>query len=102
MSKVSIRHDVGGPYGMLATREAFDSYGAMSAVDYAPSFTGRLPVEWARRYDADNRNPGIVYTVRSWATPIAWICATGQIVIPDVGYSISTTRHQNLCRAWLA
>lgn len=102
MSKVSIRTDVGGPSCLLANREPFESHGAMSAVDYAPSSTGRLPVEWVRRYDADNRNPGIVYTVRSWATPIAWILATGQIVIPDVSYSITTTRHQNLCRAWLA
>lgn len=101
MRKVSIRYDVGGSGGMLAARESFDSYGAMSAVDHAPSFTGRLPVDWARRYDADSRNPGIVYTVLSWATPIAWVHATGQIVIPDVAYSISTTRHQNLCRVWL-
>jgi hypothetical protein len=101
MRKVSIRNDVRGPYGMLAQREPFDSYGAMSAVAYAPSFTGRLPVDWVQRYDADNRNPGIVYTVRSWATPIAWIRATGHVVIPDVSYSVSTTRHQNLCRTWL-
>lgn len=101
MGKVSIRYDVGGSYGMLARRVPFDSYGAMSAVAYASSFTGRLPVDWVQRYDADNRNPGIVYTVRSWATPIAWVRATGRVVIPDVSYSVSTTRHQNLCRAWL-
>jgi len=73
----------------------------MSAVDHAPISAGRLPGEWAQRYHADLRESGIVFTVLSWETPIAWIRATGQVVIPDVRYSTSTTRHQNLCRAWL-
>lgn len=102
MAKASIRYDVGGPNGLLANRRPFDTYGAMSAVSFAPTGTGRLPSWWARRYEADNRNHGIVYTVRSYATPIAWVRADGQTVIPSVGYSVTTTRHQNLCRAWLA
>ena len=102
MAKASIRYDVGGPNGLLANRRPFDTYGAMSAVPFAPTGTGRLPPCWARRYDADNRAHGIVYTVRSYATPIAWVRADGRTVIPPVGYSLTTTRHQNLCRAWLA
>lgn len=102
MAKASIRYDVGGPNGLLANRRPFDTYGAMSAVPFAPTGTGRLPSWWARRYDADNRAHGIVYTVRSYATPIAWVRADGRTVIPPVGYSLTTTRHQNLCRAWLA
>lgn len=101
MSKVSIRHDVGGPAGMLARRKPFDSHGAMVATPYAPAFTARLPAEWASRYRSDNQSPGIAYTVRSYATPIAWALANGEITIPEVSYSITTTRHQNLCRAWL-
>jgi hypothetical protein len=101
MVRVSIRKGVGGPCGVLANRMPFSSHGAMSAVEYAPSFTGRLPVDWAERYRADNDADGITFTVCSWATPIAWVRATGEVVIPDVSYSSSTKRHQNLCRAWL-
>lgn len=102
MAKASIRYDVGGPNGLLANRRPFDTHGAMSAVSFAPTGTGRLPSWWVRRYDVDNRACGIVYTVRSYATPIAWVRADGSTVIPPVGYSVTTTRHQNLCRAWLA
>src|SRR5919197_3563197 len=98
MTRVSIRHDVRGPFGLLAKREPFDSYGAMSACGFAPASTGRLPADWAARYRADDRSPGIAYTVRSYATPIAWVRTDGEIVIPDEGYSLTTTRHQNLCR----
>lgn len=102
MTKVSIRHDVVGPHGVLARLLPFQSHGAMSAVPYAPSETGRLPRHWANRYRDDQNEPGIVYTVRSYATPIAWVRADGRPVIPPVDYSTTTTRHQNLCRAWLA
>lgn len=101
MTMVSIRRDVWGPDGLLARREPFTTYGAMSADGYATP-TGRLPNEWVTRYRADDRNPGIVYTVRSWATPIAWVRADGEVIIPDESYSRTTTRHQNLCRVWLA
>jgi hypothetical protein len=101
MGKVSIRYGVGGPDGPLASLQPFDTHGAMSATPYAPSSTGRLPLPWARQYASDCRAPGIVYTVHSYATPIAWVRADGRTVIPPVPYSATTTRHQNLCRAWL-
>lgn len=101
MAKVSIRYDVGGPSGLLANCEPFDSHGAMWARDYAPAQTGRLPLSWAECYRADARNPGIVYTVVSYATPIAWLRADGKTVIPDVSYSLTTSCHQTPCRAWL-
>jgi hypothetical protein len=101
MTLISIRRDVGGPDGALAHLLPFRSHGAMSAVPYAPAEVGRLPLHWVNRYRDDQRAPGIVYTVLSYATPIAWIRADGRPVIPPVGYSLTTTRHQNLCRAWL-
>ncbi|GAA4100962.1 hypothetical protein [Actinomadura miaoliensis] len=101
MAKLSIRYDVGGPDGPLAHLQPFDTHGAMSATPYAPGSTGRLPLAWARRYDDDRRSSGIIYTVRSYATPIAWVRADGRMVVPPVTYSPTTTRHQNLCRAWL-
>ena len=102
MAKASVRHDVGGPGGLLAKRKPFDTYGAMSAVPFPPAEKGRLPSLWARLYDADSRGGGIVFAVRSYATPIAWVRVDGRTVIPPVTYSPTTTRHQNLCRAWLA
>ena len=101
MSIVSIRHDVGGPFGLLSNRIPFRSHGAMSAYAFALSRTGRLPMAWVDVYRSDRENPGILYVVYSYATPIAWIRADGEVVIPDIGYSLTTTRHQGMCRAWL-
>ncbi len=101
MPTVSIRHDVGGPFGLLNAREPFQSHGAMSAYGFPPSRTGLLPWEWVEAYRADRENPGISYVVYSYQTPIAWVRKDGETVIPDVGYSVTTTRHQGLCRAWL-
>ncbi len=86
----------------LATRGPFRTYGALSAVDHPPAETGRLPCEWVTRYRADAAGPGVVFCVRSYATPIAWVRRDGQVVVPDEGYSVTTSRHQNLCRAWLS
>ena len=101
MSTVSIRHDVGGPFGLLSVRKSFQSHGAMTAYDYTPNRTGRLPKEWVDAYRSDRENPGISYVVYSYSTPIAWVRVDGERIIPDVGYSVTTTRHQGLCRAWL-
>ena len=101
MNRISIRHGVAGPDGALAQLVPFESHGAMSAVPYAPWSTGRLPLRWVQRYQDDQHAPGVVYTVLSYATPIAWVRADGQTVIPPVSYSVTTTRHQNLCRTWL-
>lgn len=60
---------------------------------------GRLPEEWAARYREDYNNNLLAYVVTSYGTPIAWVTYTGKIYIPDVKYSVSTTRHQNLARS---
>jgi hypothetical protein len=61
--------------------------------------TGRLPATWRERYREDVETCGVVYAVMSYATPIAWVCADGTVVIPDVKYSVSTTRHQSYLHA---
>ncbi|MDX3106890.1 hypothetical protein [Nonomuraea angiospora] len=83
----------------LAQRTAFITRGGLSAVCSPPVETGRLPAEWVERYRADETR--IVYVVLSYATPIAWICDHGEVVIPACRYSLITTRHQQLCRTWL-
>jgi len=75
---------------------------ALSAAGFAPHETGRLPREWAARYRSDAASPGVIYTATSYAAPIAWVRQAGQVVIPDEGYSATTSRHQNFCRAWLS
>lgn len=89
----------GGPDGMLANRIPFRTNGSLRAVAGAVGETGRLPLEWQDRYRADR--DVIVYTVVSYETPIAWVTEAGAVEIPDAGYSLTTNRHQNMCRAWL-
>lgn len=101
MSTVSIRHDVAGASGLLSEQKAFESHGAMAAYDYTPIRTGRLPEEWVDAYRSDRESPGISYVVYSYNTPIAWVRVDGRTIVPDVGYSVTTTRHQRLCRVWL-
>ncbi len=94
--------DAGGPDGLLAHRLPFATHGAMSAIAGALWGTGEcLPHEWYLRYRADTEDPGVVYTVLSYRTPIAWVRADGEVVIPDEWYSVTTSRHQGMCRAWL-
>lgn len=98
---------VGGPDGLLANLVPFDSQGAM----WARRFEGRP------RTDADISNSfygpygrldGMrdsiatpLYVVWSYGTPIAWVSWSGSICIPDDRYSVTTTHHQNMCRAWM-
>ncbi|GAA4896033.1 hypothetical protein HNR25_001820 [Streptomonospora salina] len=98
MARASIRSDA---RRLISARKPFRTHGALYADDFPRSETGRMPPEWAEAYRSDREGPGISYAVYSYATPIAWVRCDGVPVIPEVGYSVTTTRHQNLCRAWL-
>ncbi|GAA4935822.1 hypothetical protein GCM10023224_15760 [Streptomonospora halophila] len=98
MALASIRNDA---RRLLSAREPFRSHGALRADDFPRSETGRMPPEWVAAYRSDRDEPGISYVVYSYATPIAWVRCDGEYVVPDVGYSVTTTRHQKLCRGWL-
>ncbi|MFI9559126.1 hypothetical protein [Nonomuraea endophytica] len=84
---------------LLARRTPFITHGSLSAVPYARSETGRLPIDWAECYREDS--PRIVLTVLSYATPIAWVRDDGFAVVPNVFYSFTSLRHQRLCHEWL-
>jgi hypothetical protein len=77
--------------GHVFRREPF-KIGSLSGSTgtYAGWATGDLPQEYR----------GLVinapYVVRSYETPIAWISNEGEIVIPSVRYSNTTTQHQRL------
>lgn len=108
------RRVVGGPDGLLSKLVPFDSQGAMWARRYngdvAPERLGNYPDSYSsfmrRQYTADGLTNeylemGPLYVVYSYSTPIAWVTGFGEIEIPDHKYSVTTTHHQNMCRAWL-
>lgn len=39
-----------------------------------------------------------LYIVMSYGTPIAWAGPGEQLTVPDVRYSVTTSRHQSICR----
>lgn len=61
---------------------------------------GQLPIDrragFLRATDADD-----FYAVYSYSTPIAWY-SHGTWTVPDVRYSVTTTRHQNAARKGIA
>lgn len=72
----------------------------MKAFNRATELRGRLPEKWVNEYAIDELE-GIVYTVVSYMTPIAWVKRDGTVVIPDIYYSPTTSAHQGLCRTYL-
>lgn len=65
-----------------------------------PSYVnaGRLPEAWANELRTADRNGEVAYVVYSYATPIAWVLTTGEVIMPDVKYSPSTSNHQSVTR----
>jgi hypothetical protein len=84
----------------VADREEFSSStGSMRGVEGVPGDLGRLPYEDRQAFNAQRDE--IVYTVMSYATPIAWELEDGTVIIPDTSYSVTTSRHQGIVRAWM-
>lgn len=72
---------------------------SMSAHSGPQDGHGQMPADAAALYEADR--PHIAYTVVSYHTPIAWVLNDGQVRVPDVRYSATTTQHQSMCRVHL-
>jgi hypothetical protein len=69
--------------------------GSMRGVIGGAAEMGHLPTE----YQDEARDAE--YVVYSYQTPIAWITADGQRVVPDIGYSPTTGSHQYVVKnAW--
>ncbi|UQA91654.1 hypothetical protein [Streptomyces halobius] len=83
----------------LARREPYNTYGAMRAEEGGSWSAGRLPEPWRERYLNAYRDNRITYTVLSYHTPIAWVLDDGEVIVPDVKHSRTTTRHQDLLYA---
>ena len=73
----------------IKERTPFITNGALSG-SLASTGSGRMAPDLRERYYADKA----IYTVLSYGTPIAWVRADGQWVVPADKYSLTTTRHQ--------
>src|SRR4051794_25851349 len=81
----------------LAKREAFKRHGfGMSAVTGRAWTCGQLPEPHRAQYLEAADAGRIVYTVLSYATPILWVLDSGEVVQPNVRYSVTTSNHQGL------
>lgn len=77
----------------IAGEEPFVTHGALSAMLGAAG-TGQLPQEWRAIYQASREAGTIRYTVLSYDTPIAWTTTLGELFVPKVRYSVTTSQHQ--------
>lgn len=75
----------------IGALESFTTSGSLSGGMALPG-SGQLPDEWRGL----RRMEDITYDVRSYATPIAWYDAKLNVwVMPDVRYSVTTSRQQS-------
>ncbi len=93
-------HEMGS---FIAKRyDVVNTAGTMWAHNGADEHTelGELPISlWSEIRNAEKTAD--FYVVKSYITPIAWF-TEGAWVIPDVRYSSTTSRHQNIVRKALA
>lgn len=88
----------------LLDRTSFETYGALRAKSGTPEWLtpwdSQLPESWRITYNQSVER--IVYVVWSYQTPIAWVLddvVCGEVVIPEVKYSRTTTQHQGMLYA---
>lgn len=76
-------------------KEFRNQKGTLRGVKDGAEEFGRLPKRWWNpAQDAE-------YVVYSYRTPIAWVTADGERVVPDIGYSSTTGQHQYTVKdAW--
>ena|SRR5882757_6973427 len=94
MIKLTTRDSFAKFADVLQAREAFKTSGSLNGGPVTVLYTtGRLSedlVQSARSAD---------YVVWSYATPIAWHLAADGWVVPEVSYSVTTSRQQGKIRA---
>jgi hypothetical protein len=85
---------------LIADRVAFTGnnlYGVLGSLDSVIYDTGRLPDEYEQQLRLDRPS----YIVYSYGTPIAWHSDKGWF-IPEVKYSVTTSKHQGYVRRAVA
>lgn len=78
----------------VAALEAFTLRDTLRALPCWNGSRGKLP--WP---DFHESIKGATYVVYSYGTPIAWVNEYGKKVLPDIGYSQTTSPHQYLVAA---
>jgi hypothetical protein len=79
-------------------REEFEVANLSASRPHVANHLSRLPGLWRLEYEHDIRRTPM-YEVRSWNTPIAWFLEEdAEWVIPPIGYSSYTSRHQHMVR----
>jgi hypothetical protein len=72
----------------------FSTHGALSAIAGSWQGSGRLTGEDLARWYSDYGTSGLIYAVYSYATPIAWVRADGQVYRVKAKFSVTTSKHQ--------
>lgn len=80
--------------GHIFRREEFRIGNLSGSYNLLPE--GDLPKQYRVGIKDIATKSGVRYVVRSYETPIAWVEVTGEIVVPPVRYSHTTTQHQYL------
>ena len=101
MYKVSTRN-----YSLIAealdSEIGFQSYGALRASFDSHPTRGSLPAEWfVRLLDDMAASGGEMFILYSYKTPIAWRTSSGEVVVPPVRYSVTTSKHQGHAHGWV-
>lgn len=94
------RHSLRTVHDAIARRVDFDCNGTLRGIVGAHEGMGRLPEHWHSRFMAAVAHDDL-YTVYSYATPIAWF-ANGVWTVPEVRYSQTTSRHKSAVRKGIA
>lgn len=92
---------ISGPNGALARLDDFDGNSlrgyTVAGTDYG---TGRLDPDECKAWEAAQGH--LVYVVRSYETPIAWVTDDGQRYLVRQRFSVTTSKQQSYVGAWLA
>lgn len=90
VNRCSLRH----VHTLAHMREDFQCNGTLKGVNNPSQLSsGQLPAEW-RGVFYSAMDASDIYVVYSYQTPIAWY-ANGIWTMPDVRYSVTTSRHQS-------
>jgi hypothetical protein len=86
---------------VIKLKQDFSCNGTLTGYECAGApYTGRLPERFVSEIEAASMSHDF-YVVMSYATPIAWF-ANGEWTVPDVKYSVTTSRHQSTVRKAIA
>lgn len=82
---------------LIGMRQAF-SGNSMSAIAGPYSVTGVGALNSTERQRLFDDVPHILYTVYSYATPIAWVRNDGSTYVVEQDFSVTTSKHKGYAR----